>query len=47
MYSSEQLEQLEKVRGRMIEDPTILDNHSREKRNASAEENGQAAVTGA
>ena len=42
MYSSEQLEQLEKVRDKMIDDPTILDNHSREKRNASGEEASEA-----
>lgn len=44
LYTAEQLEALDRVRGKMIEDPTILDTHSREKRDGKEVQDANGKV---
>lgn len=44
MLPPEQLQQLEAVRRRLLDDPSALDTHSREKRNGQADEGEKSAA---
>lgn len=45
MLPPEQLQQLEAVRRRLLEDPAALDTHSREKRSGQSDEGKESAAT--